>query len=97
MFVDGLKFGIGFYLGMVVVLVAGTATICLAVWLFEFFSLPRRSGQREERVPKGVEGKQRSTSAPREDNIIPCFSFSSVIEWKDREDRTQPRHRDGVR
>jgi hypothetical protein len=97
MLLAGIKFGIGFYLGIVIVLVLGTATICLAAWIWHFLTTPKRGPCREERAPNGVEWKRTSTSAPRDDGTIQSFSFCSVIRWEDQEDRKKRRQRDGVR
>jgi hypothetical protein len=97
MLLAGIKFGIGFYLGTVIVLVLGTATICLAAWIWHFLTTPKRSPCREERATTGVDWKRTSTSASREDGSIQSFSFCSVIKWEGRGDRMKSQYRDGVR
>ncbi len=95
MFLDGLKFGIGFYLGIVLVLVGVATVLCLATWIYELLAKPKRG--LEEHALRKMGRKRTSTSVSRGDGTIQSFSFCSVIRWDNEEDRKKRRHRDGVR
>ncbi len=97
MFLSGIKFGVGFCLGISAFMGLLMASICLSSWISRLLEARKRSPYREERAPKGMEWKGTSTSAPRDHGTIPSFSFCSVIRWENREDRKKSQHRDGVR
>jgi hypothetical protein len=100
----GFKFGLSFCLGIGAFTVFLMALIFVGSWVSDWLSALKRTAHRlkrtahrEKHVPKQVEWKRASTSAPRDDGTIQSFSFCSVIRWDNEEDQVKRRHRDGVR
>jgi hypothetical protein len=97
MFLSGLKFGLGFWLGSIALAAFVMAIVSLSASISQLWRMRERSPHGEHRAPKRAEWNRTSISAFRDDGTIQPFSFHSVIRWEDQEDRKKPQRRDEVR
>lgn len=87
MLLAGIKFGIGFCLGISVFMALVMVIIYAASWISRLLRKPKSRPQMKERTPSGVASKRTSTSAFCKNGTIQSFSFCSVVSWEGREDR----------
>ncbi len=97
MFLSGLKFGLGLWLGTIALTALVMAIFSLSSWVSQLWKTRKRSPPREDRAPKGAKWKRTSISTSRDDGAFQSFSFRSVIRWEDWDDRKKPQHQDEVR